>query len=431
MRGGFFVQASGAARRFRATLPCRDHRARVETAVVIGIDSHASCARRLSKTSRQRFAAAVWCRSTRRRFAAALVACAALGAGPAAAQLESQRGPALNWVRLPGAESCIGPVELAERVEQRLGRHVFAPMSAAIVVIEGFVSPRPGGFGVALRVSNRDGVVYGSRELAVDERDCRKLDELAALVIAVTIHGQGGSSGIALPPEITAELDALFAGEPGELDPAALPPASETPAASPPQTPPPRPTPTQMTAPQRAVSFGVGAGLAVVTGLQPSGTLAPVAHLALRDRSLGALVLSGSIGLPSHESVEDPPLATGTLTFRAIELALAVCAPELSASFSAVDLCVTAGGGWLRAGASGFAAYSGHATKPWFEVGPEASVRSFLAGPLYVRLAGRLPVRLSRPRFEYYSRRDARRVTAFAVDAVGVGAELALGIDFF
>ena len=209
----------------------------------------------------------------------------AFGADPAAGQAAAQRGPALNWVRSPGAESCIGPVDLAARVEQRLGRNVFVPSGDALVVIEGFVSPQPRGFSVMLRVSSPDGEMT-ARVITLEQPDCRKLDELAALVIAVTIHGQGGANAIALPSEVTAELDALFVGEPSELDPpATLPPAMEQPPAETPATP----TSTASSSSERAesqpasLSFGAGADcLMVTTGLQPNGTLAPIAHVALR-----------------------------------------------------------------------------------------------------------------------------------------------------
>jgi hypothetical protein len=144
--------------------------------------------------------------------------------------------------------------------------------------------------------------------------------------------------------------------------------------------------------------------------LQPNGTLAPAAHIALRVRSLGALVASGLLGLPSRDEIADP---VGTLTFHVIELAVALCAPELDVAGSALSLCLHSGGGGVRASATGFD-HNGHANKLWFELGPEASVRVPLLGPMYVRLAARIPVRLSRPSYAYSG-----------------PAELALGIDFF
>ena len=51
-------------------------------------------------------------------------------------------------MRLPGADACVGPVELADRVERRLGRTVFVRANDAIVVIEGRIGVAKGGFSV-------------------------------------------------------------------------------------------------------------------------------------------------------------------------------------------------------------------------------------------------------------------------------------------
>jgi hypothetical protein len=337
---------------------------------------------------------------------------------------------------LPGAESCIGPVELGERVERRLGRSVFVSVSDAIVVIEGFVSPRAGGFDAVLRVSDQHGQVYGSRELRLEVPDCRRLDELAALVIAVTIHApHGGAGGIELPSAVAAQLDALFADEPRELDPASLPSATR-----------PNQSHTTLGGPQAAspesqaampgpdlpgdVSLGAGLGLVVASGLQPHGTLAAALHVRLGLRSLGSLVLAGWLGLRSQADIEDPTRsAASTISFQLLELALSACAPDLRLADSALSLCAQAGVGRIHAQTSGFVE-NGEAEKAWFELGPEGAARVALLGPLYVRLAARLPFRVSRPRFDY-ARRDGRRITAFLTAPVGVGGELALGADFF
>ncbi|HKP64758.1 MAG TPA: hypothetical protein VJV78_48810 [Polyangiales bacterium] len=144
------------------------------------------------------------------------------------------RGPALNWVRLSGAESCIAAVELAQLVEGRLGRPVFVSSSEAVVVIEGRVEPaQPLGFNAVIRVSDPDGTLYGSRELTSADSDCRKLDEVLALVISVTIRRGGSGSGIELPEAVARELDRLFEQDSAELDPASLPAAATTPSPPP------------------------------------------------------------------------------------------------------------------------------------------------------------------------------------------------------
>ena len=71
----------------------------------------------------------------------------ALSAGRAGAEPAPERGPALNFVREPGAEACIASVELAQLIEARLGKPVFVAAPNAVVVIEGSVRPlAEGGF---------------------------------------------------------------------------------------------------------------------------------------------------------------------------------------------------------------------------------------------------------------------------------------------
>ena len=65
--------------------------------------------------------------------------------GSAQAQGGARRGPALNWVRLPGAESCIAASELALRVEERLERRVFVLAPDAELAFDGYVQPRAAG----------------------------------------------------------------------------------------------------------------------------------------------------------------------------------------------------------------------------------------------------------------------------------------------
>ena len=51
----------------------------------------------------------------------------------------AQRTSSLSWVRLEGADQCIGAQELARRVEERVGRRVFVSASQAELSLEGHV----------------------------------------------------------------------------------------------------------------------------------------------------------------------------------------------------------------------------------------------------------------------------------------------------
>ena len=95
---------------------------------------------------------------------------------------------ALSWVRLPGAETCISSPELAQAVEERLGRSVFVSPAAAGMPIEGRIEPkRGGGFRAHIQSVDDSGRRRGVRELSSDETDCRAFDDELVLVIAITI----------------------------------------------------------------------------------------------------------------------------------------------------------------------------------------------------------------------------------------------------
>src|SRR5262249_15622690 len=142
------------------------------------------------------------------------------------AQSAPSSGPSLSWVRLPGAEACIAQAELAAKIEARVGRPVFVRPADAIVLVEGRVAASAGGgFDAVIALSDRDGHGFGERALHLPDADCRKLDDVAALVITVILRG--GPSGLPLPDAIAHELEALFGDEPSELDPATLPPTAE------------------------------------------------------------------------------------------------------------------------------------------------------------------------------------------------------------
>jgi hypothetical protein len=137
--------------------------------------------------------------------------------------------PALNWVRLPGAEGCLSAAALAERVELRVGRMLFVTAGEAGLFVDGYVEPAPAGAGfvVALSLSQPDGKVLGRRELRFPDADCAAIDDPVALVIAVTLYPNTGllEEGVPLDPATSERLADLFGNEPLDPEPASLPPA--------------------------------------------------------------------------------------------------------------------------------------------------------------------------------------------------------------
>jgi hypothetical protein len=358
---------------------------------------------------------------------------------PSAAQTVPVRGPVLNWVRLAGAESCIASVELAKRVEQRLGRAVFVRANDAIIVIEGRVGPdRAGGFASVIRVSDPDGTQYGVRELSVAEPDCHKLDEIVSLVMAITIRHQDGASGIALPRQVAAQLDALFADEPSTFDASELgshappPSASDAPVAQPTTSSSPRPVVAQRTtmpATERASAFGVGveAGFGVATGLQPRATIGPSLRLRASLAGLGSVALSGSLGLQQVQSF--PTEATGTLSYQPMQFGVSVCPPAWQLWLSELTLCADLRVGRISVRGSDFSRQNRSAHELWPEIAATASARTALLGPSYLHLRLGVPIRLVLPEFRYLDSRGTER-PAFAMSRLGVELELGVGVVF-
>jgi hypothetical protein len=112
----------------------------------------------------------------------------ALGASTAAhADPPKPKAYALSWVRLEGAERCIGQRELAASVEELLGRHAFVTATQADRNIEGRVGPRPGGFRATLILSNARDAQLARRDLTIDGPNCRALDEKLKLTLSLLV----------------------------------------------------------------------------------------------------------------------------------------------------------------------------------------------------------------------------------------------------
>lgn len=124
-----------------------------------------------------------------------------LVATTASAQPEEPKTSSLSWIRLEGAEGCVGTRELAQEVEALLRRPVFVSASQADLSVEGNVSPSAGGgFQASITVSGAGGEPLGTRDLATGEADCRALDDSLSLAIALMIDPDADLSKGAAPP---------------------------------------------------------------------------------------------------------------------------------------------------------------------------------------------------------------------------------------
>lgn len=93
----------------------------------------------------------------------------------------------LNWVRLPGAESCITARALAEAVERRLQRTVFVSSSAGDLAIEGRIERASDQWTATVTITRADGTSLGTRTLSSRDPSCRAIDASVELVLVLAI----------------------------------------------------------------------------------------------------------------------------------------------------------------------------------------------------------------------------------------------------
>lgn len=129
------------------------------------------------------------------------------------------RTSSLSWVRLPGAEGCIGTHALASAVETRLRRTVFVSASAADVSVEGRVerTSSPRGWRAVVAMSDAHGAALGERTLESAEPSCGALDEPLALVVAVMIDPDAALAPA--PPAVPAPPPTAAPPAPREPEP--------------------------------------------------------------------------------------------------------------------------------------------------------------------------------------------------------------------
>lgn len=186
-------------------------------------------------------------RASRLAFVLALVSSSVAQAQAAPAAM--QRSSTFGWVRLPGAERCIGTQELAQRVEERLGRPVFVSASEGDLALEGRVERDEDHdrWTATLVMSDRRGRILGRRVLQAPGPDCSALDDSLTLVIAIAIDpgaatASGIGSGGALSPDaekLLSQLELQDGQDKDLLDELVLPESQpETPAPANPPTEP-------------------------------------------------------------------------------------------------------------------------------------------------------------------------------------------------
>jgi hypothetical protein len=352
-----------------------------------------------------------------------LIAGAALLLGASQAQADSLR-PALHWSRGLGAEGCIDPRGLAERVQQLTGP-VIVDAARAELSIEAHVdAPAPARFEVRVSATRGDGVPRGTRTLSHHGPDCRALDDAIVFVIAVLIDPDLtlaelpaavvalGAEGQAPEAQLLAELDAA----PQVPAPVSAPAPDPAPPSRPPARPPEEPS--------GRGAFGVRGGLAMSALLLPRAALGVsvattyglVRNLVLELQLQAASMLGG------HE-VD----AGRAVTARSYAAALFVC-PQRAWGRVRLAVCTGPDVTLVYARGQGFSADRGATLASYgVSAAPALAIRLRRRWWLEVRAGARVAV--NRVRFEATRAQGSPR-SVFDVARVAPIASFSLGLEF-
>ncbi|WP_437852214.1 hypothetical protein [Sorangium sp. So ce363] len=351
-------------------------------------------------------------RAARLGFVAAALAASALVAAARPARASSgEQTASLSWVRLAGAEACVGARALAQAVEARLGRAALVSAARAELTIEGRIEPGgTGGWRAVIAVADAGGAVLGTREIATASPRCSAIDDELALAIALMIDPSAKlSPGAPLP---------LAAPAP----PPAPPPAPSPPA---PQVivqrvlipvPPPAPPPP---APWRVE---VGAGPLFGLDLLPSPGIAAALRARLTPPRSWSFEVGGAIWLPDEATT-----GASSTRFSWGEGFVSACPVSLGGE-TRLSACAGVRLGALQVGGLGFGV---DRADERLTAGAALDVRLTrqLAGPLTVGGGLGLIVPIVRDTF-YYIDAQGRDREVFRMAPLAGAADVLLGVDF-
>ncbi|WP_437675784.1 hypothetical protein [Sorangium sp. So ce131] len=349
-----------------------------------------------------------------------LVAAAVLLAAPRPARGFSDETVALSWVRLPGAEACVGARALAQAVEARLGRAALVPAGRADLTIEARIEPaRAGGWRAVIAVADASGALLGRREIATRSPRCKAIEDDLALAIALMIDPEAKLSPG--PPPAPVAAAPLPAPLPAERPPEVLVQRVLIPASPPPPqvvvqrilVPPPPPDPLRV---------DVGVGPAFGLGLLPALGAAAALRARLSPPRLPAFELGALLWAPSEAAV-----GPSGARFSWAEGFVSVCPLEVGAA-TRLSACAAVRAGALSAGGFGFDAELSE-DRLTVNGALEARAAQRLLGPLTAAGGFALVVPFVRDTFYYTDAEGADR-RVFRMAPLGGTVEILLGVEF-
>ncbi|HMI92186.1 MAG TPA: hypothetical protein VK509_12510, partial [Polyangiales bacterium] len=302
----------------------------------------------------------------------------------------AQRTSSLSWVRLAGAEDCIGTQALAERVEHRVGHRVFVSASQADLSLEGHVERAPEGtaFIATLVVSDRSGRELGRRVLRATGTRCSALDPALVLVIAIGLDPDAAlpatrdADGLSDDTQaLLAQLELPKANEEALRELAVPDPSAERPSSTEldldrPGRPPSDRSPGSRSIPGRARDTGpagmsVAFGITGELGVLPSAGFGGTVRITVGIAGFWPIELALSGLLPDREPLRASP-AVAELALLAAGASL--CTPHNGPGVLEFFACAGPRAGALYAHGDGFP-QDLSTTSPWFELAAHAATR--------------------------------------------------------
>ena len=359
-----------------------------------------------------------------RRLSVAALLGSALSCASTTARAEPYR---LQWLREPGAESCVSGAALTRLLEQVIGPAASAQDMP--VLVEGRIAPAapPLRWRMTLRVSDVHGELLGERELTHAAPHCSALTSSLLLILAMSIDPDAARSG--LPPSVVEELrrdraedvDVWPAAHVPELDPRGSAPASFQDAPTPPALSPPRAQPARHSVWQLLFGFALATG--ILPEVSPGLTLG--GRLALAPA--WSLSLSVDAWVPRNVAMTGPYSMADGVEFGALQSDFRLCRSLLGTDDNHLGACVggALGARWVSANALETRA------NPWRAYfGPELGVEGKLALGSRCFVSGGVSALAPLPQVHYtYVDHRSEERTLFAPNAIAGWAFLNLGTE--
>ncbi|WP_434042201.1 MULTISPECIES: hypothetical protein [Sorangium] len=347
----------------------------------------------------------------RRAAGLALVAAALVAASRPARASSGEQTASLSWVRLAGAEACVGARALAQAVEARLGRAALVSSTRAELTIEGRIEPvGTGGWRAVLAVADAEGALLGTREITTASPRCGAMDDELALAIALMIDpsaklSPGAPPPLAAPAPLPAPSPATAPPPPAVIVQRVLVPV--------PPTAPPPPAPWRVE---------VGAGPLFGLGLLPSLGVAAAVRARLTPPRFLSFEVGGVVWLP-----DEATSGASATRFSWGEGFVSAC-PVALGSATRLSACAGVRLGALRVGGVGFGV--DHADERLTAGGAlDVRLTRRLVGPLTAGGGLGLIVPIVRDTF-YYTDAQGQPREVFQMAPLAGTADVLLGVEF-